>query len=195
MLTEAPSFDYDTIVSASQFYDTLGRHVSTFVSGQPGLSKTYDAMGNPLAEILSGGTSIRTTLTNTNFVSSAGAVYQVAVTSTFASNTASGTSTTPIVTSKVTRLYPLNNSIRSEQTTVDVRGNSATTSESYNPTSQTHTIVRSYPGISNKESAVQRDGLLLSSLYGVGVVVGGSRKRLRPLHEGLKSFEMTVEWR
>ncbi|MBO7088533.1 MAG: RHS repeat protein, partial [Lentisphaeria bacterium] len=45
VLTEAPSFDYDTIVSASQFYDSLGRHVSTFVSGQPGLSKTYDAMG------------------------------------------------------------------------------------------------------------------------------------------------------
>ena len=168
VLTEAPSFDYDTIVSASQFYDTLGRHISTFVSGQPGLSKTYDAMGNPLAEILSGGTSIRTTLTNTNFVSSAGAVYQVAVTSTFASNTASGTSTTPIVTSKVTRLYPLSNALRAQETTVDVRGNSATTSESYDATSHTHTIVRSYPGISNLESAVQRDGLLLSSVSILG---------------------------
>ena len=166
--TETPSFEFSAIVSASQFYDTLGRHISTFVSGQPGLSKTYDAMGNPLAEILSGGTSIRATLTNTNFVSSAGVVYQVAVTSAFASNTASGTSTTPIVTSQVTRLYPLNNSIRSEQTTIDARGNSATTSESYNPTSQTHTFVRSYPGISNLESAVQRDGLLLSSVSILG---------------------------
>ena len=125
-------------------------------------------MGNPLAEILSGGTSIRTTLTNTNFVSSAGAVYQVAVTSVFASNTASGTSTTPLVTSKVTRLYPLSNALRAQETTVDVRGNSATTSESYNPTSHTHTIVRSYPGISNLESAVQRDGLLLSSVSILG---------------------------
>ena len=32
-------------------------------------------------------------------------------------------------------------------------------------------------------------------LYGVAIVVGGSRKRLRPLHEGLRSFELTVEWR
>lgn len=32
-------------------------------------------------------------------------------------------------------------------------------------------------------------------LYGIAVVIGGSKKRLRPLHEGLRSFEMTVEWR
>ena len=38
-------------------------------------------------------------------------------------------------------------------------------------------------------------GLPDLKLYGVAVVVGGSRKRLRPLHEGLRSFELTVEWR
>ena len=38
-------------------------------------------------------------------------------------------------------------------------------------------------------------GLPDLELYGVAIVVGGSRNRLRPLHEGLRSFELTVEWR
>ena len=37
-------------------------------------------------------------------------------------------------------------------------------------------------------------GLSDLELYGVAVVVGGSKKRLRPLHEGMRSFELTVEW-
>ena len=153
---------------ASHFYDTLGRHISTYTPGQPSLSKTYDVMGNPLAEILSGGTSIRTTLTNTFFVSSASAVYQIAVTSVFASNTASGTSTTPLVTSKVTRLYPFLYGMRTHEIDVDSRGNSTTIMEYYDSALQTRTTVLSSTGISNMESAVQRDGLLFSSVSILG---------------------------
>jgi len=125
-------------------------------------------MGTPLAEILSGGTTIRNTLTNTFFVSSASAVYQIAVTSVFASNTASGTSTTPLVTSKVTRLYPFLYGMRTHEIDVDSRGNSTTIMEYYDSALQTRTTVLSSTGISNMESAVQRDGLLLSSVSILG---------------------------
>lgn len=37
-------------------------------------------------------------------------------------------------------------------------------------------------------------GLPGLKLYDVAVVIGGSRKRLRPLRERLRSFELTVEW-
>ena len=32
-------------------------------------------------------------------------------------------------------------------------------------------------------------------VYGIAVVVGGSRKRIRRLHEGIASFEALVEWK
>ena len=38
-------------------------------------------------------------------------------------------------------------------------------------------------------------GLPDLKLYGIAVVIGGSKKRLRPLHEGLRSFELLVEWK
>lgn len=161
--TIVPAFGGTSSIT-SNIFNSKGQLVSTTVTGRPSASFAYDSMGNRISQVISGGTVTRHQIEQTNFVSSAGAVWQEAVQSTFGSDTVSGTSTTPLVVSQTTKISMLSNAEESKKIQVDVHGNSAVTIQSFDTATKTHTTSQILPGITNIASTVTRDGLQLYSV-------------------------------
>jgi|GEM_PF-438168 len=169
--TARPGFGENVVLYTENTYAGT-RLVSTASTGQPGVSYAHDALGNVVettqsAEgVVEAFSAWRKTATQSIYEKDAGGVIWQKTTNVVSCSDAGVPAQTTV---SKTQLSHLSLALESKQVSIDVRGNATTTTSSYNLNTKTRTQTTAFPQMTDSQTSVSVDGVVVSQSAPGGV--------------------------
>ena len=170
--TERPGFGSDAVLTTENTYSGT-RLVATTSTGSPQVSYTHDALGNVIAQVSSiepqassEVSAWRKTETQSVYEKDEGGIIWQKTTTTVSCSAESVPAQTSV---SKTQLSGLSLALESKQVSVDIRGNATTTTSSYNLNTKTRTQTTAFPQMTDAQTSVSVDGVVVSQSAPGGV--------------------------
>ena len=163
--TARPGFGENVVLYTENTYAGT-RLVSTASTGQPGVSYAHDALGNVVETTQSAGSAWRKTATQSIYEKDSDGVIWQKTTNVVSCSDAGVPAQTTV---SKTQLSHLSLTLESKQVSIDVRGNATTTISSYNLNTKTRTQTTAFPQMTDAQTSVSVDGVVVSQSTPGGV--------------------------